>query len=173
MHLPRKLNVHMNGKQPMAMADEGITSNNSLKIRLAYTFIRALGRIKRQGPAARYCKSAPPSTFQSRRRRIKLAAYTSMASAVGYHKYSWSRAVLARRLNRRSSEPPRLDAMGRKKQLPRRPRDAAGRTEKLRQLVPGGESMDVCTLLDETANFIMCLEAQVQVMQSVLHGFSK
>lgn len=45
-------------------------------------------------------------------------------------------------------------------------------TEKLREVVPGGKSMDICSLLEETAHFVSCLAAQVHVMQTIAHHYS-
>ncbi|TXG55707.1 hypothetical protein EZV62_020963 [Acer yangbiense] len=42
----------------------------------------------------------------------------------------------------------------------------------LRKLVPGGEGMDICSLLDETAHYIKCLVTQVQVMKSIDRFYS-
>lgn len=39
--------------------------------------------------------------------------------------------------------------------------------EQLRGLVPGGEDMETCCLLEETADYIKCLAKQVQVMKSI------
>lgn len=44
-----------------------------------------------------------------------------------------------------------------------------GQTDELRNLVPGGETMDFCSLLDETAHYIKCLTTQVQVMRSIVY----
>lgn len=38
---------------------------------------------------------------------------------------------------------------------------------KLRRLVPGGEAMDVCSLLDETSHYIKCLTTQVKMMKRI------
>jgi hypothetical protein len=45
-------------------------------------------------------------------------------------------------------------------------------TKKLRQLVPGGKAMDMCSLLEETAHYIRCLSTQVKVMQTIADHFS-
>ncbi|XP_028759668.1 transcription factor IBH1 [Neltuma alba] len=45
-------------------------------------------------------------------------------------------------------------------------------TQKLREVVPGGKSMDICSLLEETAHFVTCLAAQVHVMQTIAHHYS-
>lgn len=43
---------------------------------------------------------------------------------------------------------------------------------KLRKLVPGGEAMDLCSLLDEAAHYIKCLNTQVQVMRRIANFYS-
>ncbi|URD74754.1 hypothetical protein MUK42_24096 [Musa troglodytarum] len=42
------------------------------------------------------------------------------------------------------------------------------RTQVLKRLVPGGESMDGFSLLDETLDYVTCLQAQVDVMQKLM-----
>lgn len=42
-----------------------------------------------------------------------------------------------------------------------------GEVNELRKLVPGGESMDLCPLLEEVAHYIKCLSTQVQVMRCI------
>ncbi|CAL9119535.1 unnamed protein product [Musa acuminata var. zebrina] len=42
------------------------------------------------------------------------------------------------------------------------------RTQQLKRLVPGGESMDGFSLLDETLDYVLSLRAQVDLMQSLL-----
>lgn len=42
-----------------------------------------------------------------------------------------------------------------------------GQANDLRKLVPGGEAMDLCRLLDEAAHYIKCLNTQVQVMRCI------
>ncbi|XP_019178256.1 PREDICTED: transcription factor IBH1-like [Ipomoea nil] len=151
----------------------------SVKTRFARTFLRALHNLN-AGAAA-----------QERRRRcrkIKLAAYASMASAVGPRR-AWSRALLwrirsraslrripaAQRSNhhRRKTPPPR----------PRRPRRSrndvvrggrldSDKAKELRKLVPGGKAMDLCCLLDETAHYIKCLSSQVEIMRNIADLFS-
>jgi hypothetical protein len=39
-------------------------------------------------------------------------------------------------------------------------------------LVPGGSEMEYCSLLDETADYVRCLRAQVQLMQNLVDLFS-
>lgn len=44
----------------------------------------------------------------------------------------------------------------------------SGQELKLRKLVPGSETMDSCCLMDETADYIKCLAAQVEVMKTLV-----
>lgn len=50
--------------------------------------------------------------------------------------------------------------------------DRVEQVEELRKLVPGGEAMDLCRLLGETAHYIKCLNTQVQVMRSIVDLYS-
>ncbi|THU54165.1 hypothetical protein C4D60_Mb10t22150 [Musa balbisiana] len=45
------------------------------------------------------------------------------------------------------------------------------RTQELKRLVPGGESMDGFSLFDETLDYVLSLRAQVDLMQSLLTTF--
>ncbi|CAL5029525.1 unnamed protein product [Urochloa decumbens] len=47
------------------------------------------------------------------------------------------------------------------------------RADALRRLVPGGSEMEYCSLLDETADYLRCLRAQVQLMQNLVDLFSE
>ncbi|KAF7837088.1 transcription factor IBH1 [Senna tora] len=44
--------------------------------------------------------------------------------------------------------------------------------EKLRKVVAGGKGMDICSLLEETADFVRCLHTQLSLMQPIAHHFS-
>lgn len=50
--------------------------------------------------------------------------------------------------------------------------DEPTRAEMLRRLVPGGRSMEYCNLLEEAADYVQSLRAQVQLMQSLVDAFS-
>ncbi|WOL03697.1 hypothetical protein Cni_G12417 [Canna indica] len=134
--------------------------NSTSKPAMAFHFLRALSHIRlttRRG-----------SSLARRTLRIRRAAYASMACSAGTRR-AWSRALL-RKL--RSPAPRRGASV-----LPRR----AARTTSspdtdlrqalaLRRLVPGGAAMEHCELLEETADYIRCLNAQVWLMQAVVHG---
>lgn len=47
-----------------------------------------------------------------------------------------------------------------------------GQAKELRKLVPGGQAMDLCHLLEEAAHYIKCLNSQVQVMRSIADFYS-
>ncbi|GFY99430.1 hypothetical protein Acr_13g0008310 [Actinidia rufa] len=81
---------------------------------------------------------------------IKMASYASMASAVGSRR-GWSRAVL-RKIRCRALEIRRRRKCG---GMIRRRSGERNKVDKLRNLVPGGEAMDLCGLLDETAHYIL------------------
>ncbi|XP_042483772.1 transcription factor IBH1-like [Macadamia integrifolia] len=134
-------------------------------------FLRALAKINEDRPT-----SSSHQEIRNRSRRIKIAADASMVSAVGSRR-AWSRIMLwklrsrtrYRALNRSrviSSWRRRSADMGNKEKL------ELSRADKLRQLVPGGETMDFCNLLDEASHYIKCLTTQVQVMRSIADSFS-
>ncbi|GMI66342.1 ILI1 binding bHLH 1 [Hibiscus trionum] len=169
------------------------TSNpNSLKSRFATRFLRALNQINARKPIS--SSSSPGEIFQ-RYRRIKVAADMSMAYSVRSRR-TWSRATLWRLRTR--SRRRRLASLGRRSSVKTRTTTAASHlaavvvektshgkenkeddgggvgveAEELRELVPGGESMDLCNLLDETAHYIKCLTTQVQVMRTIANLYS-
>ncbi|XP_004298033.1 PREDICTED: uncharacterized protein LOC101303608 [Fragaria vesca subsp. vesca] len=99
-----------------------------------------------------------------------MAAYFSMARAVGPRK-RWSRALLFKLRNRVSY--PKL--VKKKKRVSVRSNKQVSRSEssvhidrgdKLRKLVPGGKSMDFCSLLEETAHYITCLNTQLSALSN-------
>eukprot|EP00262_Sarcandra_glabra_P019859 TRINITY_DN770_c0_g2_i2.p1 TRINITY_DN770_c0_g2~~TRINITY_DN770_c0_g2_i2.p1 ORF type:complete len:159 (-),score=10.03 TRINITY_DN770_c0_g2_i2:163-639(-) len=157
------------------MYSKGLRRNpNSIKPIFASNFLRALARINLHKPNSSY-----PSfrTILQRSRKIKLAAEASMASAVGSKK-AWSRAVLQKLRSRRARTnapiKPKvfISKMSKKKEAicatPREP----SRANDLRRLVPGGEAMDFCSLLEEAADYILCLTTKVKVMQGIADSLS-
>ncbi|KAF5446484.1 hypothetical protein F2P56_032111 [Juglans regia] len=147
--------------------------STTVKSRFACGFLRALWRINRQ---RRTSTSASSREICRRYLRVKVAADVSMASAVGSRR-AWSRAILLRKLRnqgqngtvrvRRMSNIPRM----RKRNIcgNKCTEEVAGtcQAEQLRKLVPGGEEMDMCNLLGETAHYIECLTTQVNVMRRI------
>lgn len=139
----------------------GLSRSSIIRTRFAYyQFLRALRKLKQQ--------RKPNSRKQYH--RVKLAAYASMASAVG-SKRGWSRALLWK-IRNRSSLTRNLVKKKRRCDVSENPRKEEIGFGELRKLVPGGEVMDFYNLLDQTANYIKCLTSQVQVMKNILHLMS-
>ncbi|PSR94973.1 Transcription factor like [Actinidia chinensis var. chinensis] len=139
------------------------TNPNSIKTRFAYKFLRALKRLNKRRP------TSPPHPNEIFRwfRMIKTASYSSMASAVGSRK-GWSQAMLrkiwCRALETRRRRRRRRRCGG----MIRRSSGERNKADELRSLLPGGEAMDFCSLLGETAHYIRCLTTQVQVMRNIV-----
>ncbi|XP_022771558.1 transcription factor IBH1-like [Durio zibethinus] len=162
---------------------------SSLKSRFTRRFLRALTKINAQKPIS---SSSPREIFQ-RYGRIKAAADKSMANSVRSRR-TWSRAMLWKLRSRsyRQASSGRRSAVKtstttshqaiRKKtnhEKENKPtktgEDQVGfvvQADELRELVPGGEAMDLCNLLDETAHYIKCLTTQVQVMKKIVDFYS-
>jgi len=146
---------------------------NSLKTKFTYKFLQALKKLNEKR------SSALPV------HRIKVAADASLVSAVGSSR-SWSRAVLWRiqnrsRLRRALTKRISIKSTSHSSLLRRKRRRRGGNPKKevglsqedvLRKLVPGGEAMNICTLLDETAHYIKCLTTQVQVMGNLVNLYT-
>ncbi|KAL4587901.1 hypothetical protein LXL04_000777 [Taraxacum kok-saghyz] len=168
----------------MSSASQQPTSINPihLKNQFALRFVRALNTIKNQKG------SAHDTQMHCRSRRVKIAAYTAMASVVGSRR-SWSRAVLWKIRNRsRNQDLLRNKIMTNhhrrrrhaKLCMKRRNRNSiredvylnpfrySVQESKLRKMVPGGRNMDSWCLGDEIADYIKCLAAQVEVMQTLV-----
>ncbi|XP_062227001.1 transcription factor IBH1-like [Phragmites australis] len=163
----------------------GAGSASPSKRMLAFHFLRALSRISSATPVA--CRT----------RTIRRAAYFSMARAASPRR-SWSRALLRqvrvrravrsrravlmrRRVVSAAPAPPlgvRSISAGQITSAPLAgappPRQAGepARADALRRLVPGGGEMEYCSLLEETADYVRCLRAQVQLMQGLVDLFS-
>ncbi|KAL2470756.1 Transcription factor IBH1 [Abeliophyllum distichum] len=134
------------------------SNHNSIKTRFTYRFARSLKKLNKNRPASQSMKE----TYR-RYHMIRVASYASMASAVG-PKRAWSRAVLwkirNRTLHRTLMKKSRIHVL--------RTRKVSGNPNDLRKLVPGGEGMDFCRLLNETAHYIKCLRTQVQIMKNIV-----
>jgi hypothetical protein len=154
------------------------TASPPSKRMLAFHFIRALARIHRSTPVPR------------RTRTIRRAAYASMARAASPRR-GWSRALLQQIRARRSRARSRRAVLLLRRRVvsaappiageestapaplpaappdPRQAREPA-RADALRRLVPGGDEMEYSSLLEETADYVRCLRAQVQLMQGLL-----
>ncbi|KAF8393934.1 hypothetical protein HHK36_020136 [Tetracentron sinense] len=129
---------------------------SSHKSRCTRGFLRALLRINKNRPT-----SSSPKEICRRSRRIKSAAYVSMAYAVGPRR-AWSRAVLSK-VRKQAKDRALFRKVGygakrKRHDIGNEPvREGA---DNLRRLVPGCETMGFCSLLDETAHFIKCLSTQ-------------
>lgn len=180
-------NPHPNRRAAAGGADAASPSSKRM---LAFHFIRALARIHRSTPVPR------------RTRSIRRAAYSSMARAANPRRVwsrallqqmrarraRSRRAVLLRR--RVSAAPPpnaRSIIAGEEEEdqstsaahlarpAPYQQQRQAGepaRADALRRLVPGGNDMEYSNLLEETADYVRCLRAQVQLMQGLVDLFS-
>ncbi|XWS36625.1 hypothetical protein CRYUN_Cryun20dG0101000 [Craigia yunnanensis] len=163
-----------------------LNPSSSLKSRFTTRFLRALTKINVQ---KRISPSSPREIFQ-RYRRIKVAADKSMAYSVRSRR-TWSRAMLwkhrswscrqlassGRRRSVKTSTIASRQAIMKKTSHEKENKTTtredhhvgfAGQANELRELVPGGEAMDLCNLLDETAHYIKCLTTQVQVMRKIV-----
>ncbi|MBA0784404.1 hypothetical protein Gotri_006897 [Gossypium trilobum] len=145
---------------------------SSLKSRFITRFLGALTKINAEDPIS----SPSPTRIFQRYRRIKVASNKSMAYSVRSRRI-WSRAMLSRFRSRRSAFSGRRSSVKTTNCTTinvtiNENKTAKGgldmQTDELRELVPGGEAMDVCNLLDETAHYIKCLTTQVQVMRKIV-----
>ncbi|XP_022875210.1 transcription factor IBH1-like [Olea europaea var. sylvestris] len=142
---------------------------NSIKTRFTYRFVQALRKLNKTRSV-----SVSPSMKETYRRyhMIRVASYASMASAVGSRR-AWSRTVLwkirNRTLHRTLKKKGKIHALRRRK-VRENPRNSLNfhRENDLKKLVPGGEGMDFCRLLNETAHYIKCLRTQVQIMNNIV-----
>ncbi|XP_059448266.1 transcription factor IBH1 [Corylus avellana] len=161
------------------MATKGVTLNtNARKIRFARRFISILLKMRKTRSP---CSSSSIEDVRKRSQRIKIAAYSSMAHAVGPRR-AWSRAVLFKlrsRARHQSMMKRRSFGLQKKRVVVVKnnndiiPSGQLSQADRLRQLVPGGKAMDMCSLLEETADYISCLATQVKVMQTIADHFSK
>lgn len=160
-------------------------NRNSSSRKFAIRFVRALTRIKMATPIV--------SSVQSRKkcsRRIKCAADTSMAATIGSRR-AWGRAILLKHRNQvrkrvlmrqkvvgnnKGNKTRKIKVMNKEKKQINKARKidhikgvqgSVNRANKLRKLVPGGDAMDFCSLLEETAHYIKSLNTQVQLMQKI------
>ncbi|XP_050213186.1 transcription factor IBH1 [Mercurialis annua] len=147
------------------------------KTRFTRKFISSLFKMRRASNRVVASSSVSSSNQRIRRtsRRIKISAYLSMARAVGSKRF-WSRALLLKLRNRtgRISRNKWLVSKKKKKVIIKnKGLRETSKVDKLRKLVPGGESMDFCRLLEETAHYMKCLVTQVTVMQSIVDHISR
>ncbi|GAA0172793.1 hypothetical protein LIER_41403 [Lithospermum erythrorhizon] len=148
----------------------GLTSTHhgSIKTRFTHRFLYALKNLN---------KNKKPISYH----KVKIAAYSSMASAVGSTR-TWSRvmlrrirrrqlrrasSVIFRRTIRRAKCIKNNGAKHQKNKVVSRNDEEDEGISKLRELVPGGEIMEFSSLLDESAHYIKCLNMQVQIMRNI------
>ncbi|KAF9669500.1 hypothetical protein SADUNF_Sadunf14G0114000 [Salix dunnii] len=158
------------------------THTRSIKNRFARRFLRSLLKMKRSNRLGIGTGTGFQSNEEIRKRntqRIKTSAYRSMARVVGPRKI-WSRALLFKLRNQARIQVGlrKRCLVSRKKKVLRKETKVQviskgpNRADNLRKLVPGGDSMDICSLLEETAHYIKCLATQVKVMQSIADLYS-
>jgi|UniRef100_A0A803R7N2 putative protein kinase ArgK-like GTPase of G3E family len=186
-------------KQGSLVALNDNDDKSSTRTKFALRFIRSLMEMKRRGHVSSSSSSSDndnnhnnnnniSSAVAERSEKIKVAAYSSMAHAVGPRR-AWARALIFK-LRRRAKRQRVLMKMNRskslkkinnKKKLMKKKRavdynyqndDVFSQTDRLRGLVPGGKAMDLCSLFEETAHFINCLATQVKVMKDIADQLS-
>ncbi|KAF8077364.1 hypothetical protein N665_1043s0009 [Sinapis alba] len=154
----------------MASADKPINTDIPEKDVFALHFLQSLSNLRRQNTFT------SPDKTNDRVKKIKKAAYVSMARAAGGTNRLWSRALLRRaakennkviRFPRRKK---RVMWLRRRRRSNRR--DLVEEAERLRNLVPGGGAMETSKLMEETAHYIKCLSMQVKVMQCLVDGLA-
>ncbi|KAL6651884.1 hypothetical protein ACP70R_010809 [Stipagrostis hirtigluma subsp. patula] len=183
---PPPANPNPNGRRTVASGAASSSASPSKRM-LAFHFIRALSRIHRATPVPR------------RTRTIRRAAYSSMARAASPRRV-WSRALLAQlrarrarsrravllrrrvaaapapspdaRINSAAGDGEAPPAIVARAAPPPRQAGEPARADALRRLVPGGSGMEYSSLLEETADYVRCLRAQVQLMQGLVDLFS-
>ncbi|PWZ36681.1 Transcription factor IBH1 [Zea mays] len=167
----------------------------SSKRMLAFHFLRALARIHSTTPAPRRPRTIRRAAYSSMARaasprRAWTQALLRQARARRAAARSSRGAVLLRRrvASAAASPPPPLlrasagestsaptplapAAVAARGPPPRQAGEPA-RADALRRLVPGGAEMEYGSLLDETADYVRSLRAQVQLMQSLVDLFS-
>ncbi|XP_050366500.1 transcription factor IBH1-like [Argentina anserina] len=153
-------------------------NSSNLKARFTLRFLRALKRLNRQP-----LSPPPPKTVSSPREmcrrylKIRIAADASMASAVGSRR-AWSRALLLKirsRQCRSSSLSTRRVGMKAKsvgEKMKKKKLKYCKEMTELQKFVPGGDAMDACSLMDEAAHYIRCLNTQVKVMTMIADLYS-
>lgn len=158
-------------------------NSSHLKNQFAHRFVQALNNLNNKQT------SPQENHMNSRSRRVKIASYTAMASVVGTRR-AWSRAVLWKIRNRTRVKFFILRKRKRvtkchhhakvyvKRRNPNPKREDFDRfsyssqESRLRKLVPGSETMDSWCLIGETADYIKCLAAQVEVMKTLVDFYT-
>ncbi|CAN6277220.1 unnamed protein product [Urochloa humidicola] len=183
-------------RRAAAPASASGSASPSTKRMLAFHFIRALARIHSATPVPRRPRTIRRAAYSSMARAAnpRRAWTQALLRQVRVRRAMRSRrAVLLRR--RVSAAPPAAPApppIGAARRVvsaaageasapaaalarggpPPRQAGEPARADALRRLVPGGSEMEYCSLLDETADYLRCLRAQVQLMQNLVDLFS-
>ncbi|WCJ41497.1 ILI1 binding bHLH 1 [Euphorbia peplus] len=143
---------------------------STIKTRFTARFLVSLSKIRRDRKVNSLVRFDSTEGTRKRSHVIKIAAYSSMAHAVGSRR-AWSRALLLKLRNRARVHRflrSRVAVPKKKKMKTKKVGSGMIKANTLRKLVPGGKSMDMCGLLEETAHYIKCLATQVKVMQSIV-----
>ncbi|OEL24353.1 hypothetical protein BAE44_0014627 [Dichanthelium oligosanthes] len=181
---------------PASASGPGSASSPSKRM-LAFHFLRALARIHSATPVPRRSRTIRRAAYSSMARVANPRRVWTQAllRQVRVRRAMRSRrAVLLRR--RVSAAPPTatpappLGGAGARSNVsaagetsvaaaararggpPPRQAGEPARADALRRLVPGGSEMEYCSLLDETADYVVSLQAQVQLMQNLVDLFS-
>ncbi|KAK3141257.1 hypothetical protein QOZ80_4BG0331510 [Eleusine coracana subsp. coracana] len=159
---------------------------------LAFHFIRALARIHRSTPVPRRTRTIRRAAYSSMARAANPRRVWSRAllQQMRARRATTRRAaVLRRSVSAAPATPPgggarsiagedesttTLAALARTAAAaaPHRQAGEPARADALRRLVPGGNEMEYSNLLEETADYVRCLRAQVQLMQGLVDLFS-
>ncbi|GJN01458.1 hypothetical protein PR202_ga18725 [Eleusine coracana subsp. coracana] len=180
-------NPNPNRRAPVSGADAASPS----KRMLAFHFIRALARIHRSTPVPRRTRTIRRAAYSSMARAANPRRVWSRAllqQMRARRARTRRAAVLRRRVSAAPATPPggarsitgedqestTLAALARTTAaaVPHRQAGEPARADALRRLVPGGNEMEYSNLLEETADYVRCLRAQVQLMQGLVDLFS-
>ncbi|CAN7063108.1 hypothetical protein IGI04_032932 [Brassica rapa subsp. trilocularis] len=156
----------------MASAYNPIYTDVPEKDVFALHFLQTLSNLRTQNSF-----SSPDNKTSDRVKKIKKAAYVSMARAAGGANRLWSRSLLHQAAKRNNKNVRFLRRKRRVTWLMRRRSNRGDpiedvAAERLRNLVPGGGGMETSKLMEETAHYIKCLSMQVKVMQCLVDGLS-
>lgn len=172
--------VHPKSKTPFHTMNPKRLSLRSkyttFKSRFTKGFLQALQRINRQRSISSSINIPSPMEMCRRYLSVKNAADAAMASAVGTRR-AWSSTLLTK-INRSHKGSQIYNCSARrtdnsKKRMKMKKYDdeeeigTICEADELRKFVPGGDAMDICSLLDEAAHYIKCLKTQVKVMERI------
>ncbi|KAG8043787.1 hypothetical protein GUJ93_ZPchr0458g22293 [Zizania palustris] len=159
---------------------------------LAFHFLRALSRIHGVTTVRRRTRTIRRAAYSSMARAASPRRAWSRAllgqARARRSRTLTGRAVLLRRRRVTAAAPPQPSSPASRsatiiaargeistaaaRPLPPRQEGEPPRADALRRLVPGGAGMEYCSLLEETADYLRSLRAQVQLMQGLIDLFS-